>query len=94
MTDRIHFPVPPHEPPIARISVDLPEERTARRLLETNQLLAQMVDVAQEDAANARLEAKTADTRTFWALVAAWVAVAVTVVVGAVQIWVAFAFPH
>ncbi len=70
---------------------EAPAVVTARRLRETNELLAQMVDIAQADATEARAEASRADHRTWWALFAAWVAVAVTVAVGIVQIWVATA---
>jgi hypothetical protein len=78
--------------PLPKFDVgDMPDVVTARRLRETNELLAAMVDIAQADAADARREATNAERRTWWALLAAWVAVIVTVVVGIVQIWVATA---
>lgn len=68
---------------------EAPEAITARRLRDTNELLARMVDIAQADADRARADAAEANRRTRHALIAAWVAVGVTVAVGVVQVVVA-----
>lgn len=85
----LQFPVPSTRTVESLGLENMPDVVAARRLGETNELLAEMVDVARADAARARDDAEQSKRQTRLALLAAWVAVAVTVVVGVVQVWVA-----
>lgn len=73
----------------------LVEQQKANSLAaDANEILSGMADNAREEAKAAREDAKEAASKTKHALVAAWVAVGVTVVVGGVQVAVALYPPQ
>ncbi|WP_353707544.1 hypothetical protein ABRQ22_16765 [Cellulosimicrobium sp. ES-005] len=73
----------------------LVEQQKANGLAsDANEILSGMADLARDEANAARKDASDAARKTRHALVAAWVAVGVTVVVGAVQVAVALNPPQ